>query len=148
MKRVVAGVGNSDRGDDGFGIEVVDRLAADPPKGVILSRCRGDMAALIETISSADMAIVVDAMMAGGRPGQIRRLDAKQPLSGPSARFSSTHGINLAETIELARALEKLPPALIVYGVEARDFSIGRGLSPPVAAAVQRVAAAIRHDCR
>jgi len=40
----------------------------------------------------------------------------------------------------LARALGRLPPRLIVYGVEGKAFEAGVGLSPEVKAAVQEVA--------
>lgn len=148
MNTVVAGVGNPDRGDDGFGLAVIDRLSTDTPAGVRLARCRGDMAALIETISEAEFAIVVDAMVAGGAVGGVRRMDATTPLRGQSVRFASTHSVNLAEAIELARALGKLPPRLLVYGVEAGQFGLGAPMSAAVAIAVEKVAAAIRHDCR
>jgi len=40
--------------------------------------------------------------------------------------------VSVAEAIELARALGQLPPKLVVYGIEGKDFSAGVGLSPEV----------------
>ena len=42
---------------------------------------------------------------------------------------------------ELARVLGQLPQHCIVYAIEGADFRLGAPLSPPVAAAVRRVAA-------
>src|SRR3954452_13627171 len=51
---------------------------------------------------------------------------AKQPI--PRTMFNcSTHDLGVAEAIELARAFGKLPPRLIVYGIEGRDFDEGTG---------------------
>jgi len=41
--------------------------------------------------------------------------------------------------VELARALGRLPPRLIIYGIEGKSFEAGAGLSPEVQAAVEGV---------
>jgi hydrogenase maturation protease len=70
---------------------------------------------------------------------------AAAPL--PQGAFNlSTHGFGLAEAIELARALDQLPPRCVVYAVEAGSVVVGAPLSPPVAAAVPAVAARIREE--
>src|SRR5438105_826691 len=70
---LVAGIGNVFLGDDGFGVEVVARLAKRPlPEGVEVADfgIRGfDLAyALME---SYDFAILVDALPRGGEPGRL-----------------------------------------------------------------------------
>ena len=47
-----------------------------------------------------------------------------------------THAFGLAEAVELARALRRLPQRLVLVGVEAVGFDYGAPLSPEVAAAV------------
>ena len=58
-----------------------------------------------------------------------------EPLS---AQFScrGTHAFGVAETIELSRALGRLPLRLIGYGIEGRSFGPGAGLSPDARRAV------------
>ena len=44
----------------------------------------------------------------------------------------STHAFGVAEALELARALNRLPPCLLIYGIEGKNFAMGTGLSPEV----------------
>jgi len=100
----------------------------------------GDGAALLESWQDADAVILIDAVRSGAKPGTIHRLDANaQPVAKKFFRFS-THAFGLAEAVELARALGRLPPRLIVYGVEGKSFEAGVGLSPEVEGAVDVVA--------
>ena len=104
----------------------------------------GEPVGLIEEWRGADAVIVVDAVSSGAAPGTIRRLD---PLAEPipaSLSQGSTHAFGLAETIELARALDRLPARLLVYGIEGERFDAGDELSPPVSAAVDAVREELR----
>jgi hydrogenase maturation protease len=99
----------------------------------------GEPVGLIDDWTGADVVIVVDAVSSGAPPGTIHRLD---PLSEPipaALSQGSTHAFGLAETIELARALDRLPPRLTVYGIEGEAFGAGDELSGPVRAAVEAV---------
>jgi hypothetical protein len=51
---------------------------------------------------------------------------------------SSTHAFGLAETIRLARMLDRLPKKLTVYGIEGAHFVAGAPPSPAVLEGVQR----------
>ena len=85
------------------------------------------------------MVILIDAVSSGAPPGTLYRFDAlTQPMPGRYS-FHSTHAFGVAEAIELARALHVLPPNLIVYAIEGKNFATGVGLSPEVEQAVQRV---------
>ncbi len=137
---LVAGIGNPDRGDDGLGPAVANRLRGRVPAGVRILERNGDVLALIEEWSGCTAVVVVDAAAPLGRPGRIHRLDLTgQPLSGGLAR-SSTHAFGIAEAVELAGSLGRLPGQLIAYLVEGERFDIGAPLSPLVAEAVDRVA--------
>lgn len=148
MNTVVIGIGNPDRGDDALGLEVIDRLRRNPPGEARLETARGDMLKVIEMIERADHAILVDAMRSGTEPGHVLRLDASTgSVKTALDSFASTHTVNLAETIELARSLGRMPGRLIVYGVEAADFTLGHPLSPRVAGVVDEVTSRIREEC-
>ena len=142
---VLIGLGNRDRGDDGVGLAVAERVAdlAGPDLRVVLRE--GDPLGLIDEWANAERAIVVDAMRSGAAAGTVRRLDAtEEPLTASSS--ASSHGAGLAEAIELARALGRLPRALTVYGIEAGSTEPGEGLSEACAAAVGAAARAILEE--
>ena len=133
----IIGIGNAFRGDDGVGLLIAQRLRALALPGVTILEQSGEGAALVETWREAGRIIVVDAVSSGSTPGTIHRLEVTdQPLP---AHFSggSTHAFGLAEAVELARQLDRLPPGLVIYGIEARDFTLGTGLSPEAQAAAE-----------
>lgn len=140
MRAVVLGVGNPFRKDDGAGPAVARRLDGRLPEGVTVAAVPGDAAGIVSALAGAGRAILVDATCSGAPPGTIRRWDAAAgPLPAALAGVSS-HGLGVAEAVELARALRQLPPSLTVYGIEGADFGMGEGLTPAVAAAVEEVA--------
>jgi len=55
-----------------------------------------------------------------------------------------THAFGLAAAVELARALHRLPPRLVLIGIEAGGLEHGEPLSAPVRAAVQQAVEATR----
>jgi hydrogenase maturation protease len=88
-------------------------------------------------------------MSSGAAPGTIARLDAgDEPLPETLRCGASTHAVTLAEALELARALERLPSRVIVYAVEGRDFTAGTGLSAGVRAALPDVTDAVLAEAR
>jgi hydrogenase maturation protease len=140
--RLVIGIGNPDRGDDGVGLAVARRVAGAAPRDVTVRELDGDQLRLLDAWEGADEVIVVDAVCSGGHAehaGATYRFDASRPLG---ARFGQrgTHTFSLAEVIELARALRRLPPRLAGFGIEGATFALGTGLSPEVEAAADAVA--------
>lgn len=132
---VVIGVGNEFRRDDGAGPEVIDRLdrLGRLPPGVRRAGCDGEPARLIGLWEDADLAVVVDAVR-GDRPGRVHELDLHTVSEHRGG--ASSHALGLGSAVELAYALDRLPRRLVILAVEATDFGLGPGLSPPVAAAL------------
>ena len=60
----------------------------------------------------------------------------------------STHAFSMAEAIELARAMNTLPPKLFIYGIESANFSAGVGISHAVQEAANRVVGQILKKIR
>jgi len=136
---VIIGVGNEYRSDDGAGIAVASRLRALSPTGVIVLEESGEGAALLEAWKGAAWVMLVDAVRSGAPPGTIHRLDARAAPVPTGFFHYSTHAFSVAEAVELARSLDRLPPHLIVYGIEGENFAAGVGLSSAVEQAVAAV---------
>ena len=140
MKRVVLGVGNALRGDDAVGIAVAQRLRGRVPGDVDVVECEQEPSRLLDAWGGADLALVVDACASGETPGTVHRFDVSDQSLPARVFRSSTHAFGVGEAVELARALDRLPCRVVVYGVEGGQFTPGAGLSPAVEAAVERLA--------
>jgi hydrogenase maturation protease len=137
---VVIGVGNPYRCDDGVGPAVIDLLKARRVADAVLTRSHGEAADLIEGWSGANLAILVDAIVAEpAHPGRVHRLAVHQ-CPTERTRAASSHGLDFGEAVELARVLGRLPDELVLYAVEVERVEYGTGLSPAVAEAAARVA--------
>jgi hydrogenase maturation protease len=139
----VIGIGNAYRSDDAVGLVVARAVRADVSRAVTVLEREGEPTSLLDAWDAADAVWLVDAVSSESEPGTVHRFDATSaPLPAAYGR-TSTHHFGLAEAIELARSVGRLPRRLVVYGVEGRSFETGDALTPPVEAAVAEVAAAI-----
>jgi hydrogenase maturation protease len=128
----VVGLGNEWRSDDGVGPVVARRLG-----GRVLN---GEPIGLVEALDGLDEVVLVDAVSSGAPAGTLHVFDASlEPLPVPLFGAQSTHTLGLAEAVELARSLGRLPARVLVYGIEGADFAFGNELSPEVEAAAGRV---------
>jgi hydrogenase maturation protease len=140
------GIGNHFRSDDAAGLEVARRLRLANPPGVTVLEQEGEPASLIEAWSSADEVLIVDGVSSSSAPGTLHRFDVTdEPL--PAELFRpSTHALGVAEAVELARELGRLPRRLAVYGIEGESFEAGEGLTPAVQAAVEQLVAELYEE--
>jgi hydrogenase maturation protease len=145
MTSCVIGVGNDLRGDDGAGLLVARKLAG-TCGDVRVVECEGEPVAMLDLWGGCERAIIVDATQSGGAPGTIRRIAARAGPLPPGLAGTSTHLLGVADAVELARALGRLPATTIVYGIEGASFETGAGVSEVVEVAAERVAAAIRRE--
>lgn len=147
----VIGFGNPFRGDDTAGLDVAEALRA---RGFDAQALVGTGADLVNLWDGLARVIVVDAMTSGAPAGTIQRFDAAHAPLPREAFGVSSHLFGIAEAVDLARGLGRLPAEVIVYGIEGRDFTMGAEASPAVCRAVaevvRRVAAEIglpQADC-
>jgi hydrogenase maturation protease len=118
-KRIlVAGVGNIFLGDDGFGVEVVRRLAGrDLPEGVevVDFGIRGmDLAYALQ--DDYEAVVFVDATPRGEKPGTVYLIEAEIEEDGEVTL--DTHGMDPVKVIKLSRALGAKPTRTFVVGCE------------------------------
>jgi hydrogenase maturation protease len=139
-------VGNAFRGDDAVGLEVARLLRGTLPERVELLEREGEPTALIDSWEGAEAVWLVDAVSSVARVGTVHRLDAGEEELPGDLFHASTHAFGLAEAVELARALGRLPARTIVFGIEGARFEAGDGLSSEVAAAAAEVAASVREE--
>ncbi len=139
----VVGLGNALRGDDAVGLAVARRLRELLPDADVIEGS-GEPAALLDALGDGAREVaIVDAVSSGAAPGVVHRFDASRSAL-PLAASATTHGLGLAEAIELGRALGRLPARLVVYGIEGQGYETGAPLSPAVARAAEEVAAELR----
>ncbi len=151
----VIGIGNRDRGDDGLGPLVVERLSGRIPRDASLGVRHGDALSLLDDWKGADPAILVDAAALISAPGVIHRIDLIAEMIPLELSLASTHAFGISQAISLGRVLDLLPRHLILYAVEGENFARGFGMTPAVSAAAELVAqrilgeiSGLRHDTR
>lgn len=139
-RRLLIGIGNPRRGDDGVGPAVAARLRGQAGDHLEVLAHDGEAAALVELLAQAEVAYLVDAAVSRSPPGTIHRLDVSGEPLPRSLLAVSTHDLGVYEAIELARAMGRLPSRCVVFAVVGAGFQTGDGsLSPPVERAAVEV---------
>jgi hydrogenase maturation protease len=146
QETLLIGIGNRFRSDDGIGGEIIDRLVKLDLSGVRAVEASGEGAGLIDLWAGYNDVYVFDAVASGAQAGHIFRIDTESdPV--PTGFFNySTHAFSLAEAIELSRNLKSLPPNLVVYGIEGRNFEHGLDISPVVLSAATEVVSLVSKE--
>lgn len=129
---LIIGLGNPFRCDDGIGHFVIDQLLDINTKDVTLLKMNPDGYALMEAWKDREWVIIVDAAISGEPVGTIKQFDALSEQIPRDISPISSHSINLAETISLARTLDQLPKYLAVFAIEAGNLDQGTELSAEV----------------
>jgi hydrogenase maturation protease len=142
---LVAGIGNIFLGDDGFGPEVVRRLAAEDvlpdPVRVTDYGIRG-MHLAYDLLDTYDTLVLVDALPGAGAPGQIVVLEITAADLG-GGDFDA-HGMNPAAMLASLDRLGGTLPVTYLVGCRVAVVEEAIGLSAPVAAAIPEAIAAVR----
>ncbi len=130
---LVVGCGNPAAGDDAVGVEIVSRL-----KDVGHPGCRFVLVPdagpdLLDLLSSSESVLFVDAVTSGAPPGTLHLVPLRAGEIEPRLVGTlSSHGWGLAETLDLARALNRPLPRLMLLGVELGAVRVGAPSTPEV----------------
>lgn len=140
-------------GDDAVGLLAAPILRQRLGEGAEVIEAGTPGLTLLDMMRGADHCVIVDCMVGGGRPGEVRRL-TPQDLASLQASFSNAHGVGIAEALALGAAVEPeaLPRRITIVAVEAGSVKpFTQGLSEPVRQAlprlVQAVVDVITEDC-
>ena len=134
---LVAGIGNLFLSDDGFGPEVVRRLAQqeDLPDHVrVVDYGIRGMHLAYDLLDGYDALVLVDALPGPGAPGDITVLEVGADDLGPGA--FDPHGMAPVAVLASVQQLGGTLPPTYVVGCQPADVGDGIGLSDAVAAAV------------
>ena len=138
----IIGLGNPILGDDGVGPKAAAALVpllAHRTDIIVKELGMGGMR-LMEALTGADSAIILDAMVTGENPpGTIGCWDLAD-LPG-TKNITCLHDTRLITALEVGRALGlALPDDIQVFGVEATSVkTFTEELTPPVAAAIPQL---------
>ena len=143
MKRIlVAGIGNTWLGDDGFGSEVVKRLEArELPHGtVVLDFGTGGLDLAYEVMRGYDALVLVDVSRQGGEPGTLYVMEAleEEVEAGiEDGQVLNPHGMDPQTVLRFVKTLGAWPGKVLVVACEpAVVGEMGIGLSEQVERAV------------
>ncbi len=137
-RTLIAGFGNVLRGDDGFGVAVLRRLAdrgwaSDEIE--LLDVGTGGIRLAQELQSPFDRLIIIDAATRGGAPGSIYTLIVDGVRH---TREIDMHTTVPSRALEVAQAMGPLPPSIYLVGCEPQLVDAWTtSLSPVVAAAIE-----------
>lgn len=146
MSTLVLALGNPLRGDDGAGAAVLERLEtfALPPDTVLLEGGTPGLETVL-LLQGFARVLIVDAAEMGQPAGAWRcfRPDEVRLQARDLYLRGTLHYAGLAEALNLAEALDLLPPHIEIFGIQPQEIGWEPGLSEPVRAAVPVICEAI-----
>ena len=153
-KLLVIGVGQTLRGDDAVGVVAVQSWQAQFPQTANHPEVQVEISELpgldlLELLSGAEYALIVDAVQSGKSPGEIHILD-ERGISAFDPGTGSAHGWGVAETIQLGRTLKRndLPKEIKFIGIKAGQFETGASLSQEIIQNLPSIADEIENQVR
>lgn len=139
LRITVLGIGNLLLQDEGVGIHLVQRLADKvdlPNVKIIDGGTTPDILSLVD--DNIDKLIIVDAAVAGGKPGAIYRFNMED-LDSSSVPHVSLHELGIVDSLKLMSLLGHRPRAVTIFGIEPEVIDFGLELSPKLEAKMPRI---------
>ncbi len=139
-KLKIIAVGNDLYGDDGIGNAVLDALKQIPEmKEIELIDGATDALGLIDHFEGTEHIIIVDAAQMGEKPGTVKVFSREDVKLKIKMDHLSVHGISLAETFDIAQAVDSLPEKITIIGIEPKNIGISETLSDVVTKSIPKV---------
>lgn len=142
---VVIGLGSPFLSDDSVGPRIVRTLAEEEIPGVRFVEAHAGGLLLLEELSGARGAIIVDALVDENLPpGEV----IVRGINGASHNAACSHDCDLPEALDIGRTMGMSLPGdadISLVAIVAKDVTtFSENLTPEVEAAVQRACAAVR----
>lgn len=144
----IIGCGNPNRGDDGVGVVVAQRIAArlarHPVRGVRAFDCGTAGMEVMFAARGSDALVIVDASKTGAPPGAIHEVPGEALEKVPEPSYT-LHDFRWDHALFAGRKIfgDAFPKDVTVWLVEAESVDYGVGLGARVAAAAEIVHAKI-----
>ncbi len=144
---LVLGLGNILLSDEGLGVRAVARLAETYRLGSEVEALDGGTLGLdlLYRLEGVTDLIIADAVKVGGAPGDLMRLEGDQ-IQAALALKMSMHQVGLRELLAVSALRGTLPPRVVLLGMEPQSLSWGTELTPPVAARLDLLVAALAQE--
>ena len=145
---LIVGVGTPASGDDEIGLALVRALSrqAEYTGRCVFLECADAAMVASSLLEWQQSAILVDAADMGLAPGEYRFFADSNAAITLKASSVSTHGLGLAEGLELARALG-YDRDLRIFGIQPFDLSPKQGLTPEMTKIFPLLLAALKNAC-
>ena len=129
----VIGLGNPLMGDDGLGVQAIERLQAqyEMPSSVEVVDGGTWGMRLLPTIEDAESLLLIDAIDLGMPPGTEVEL-ARDEIPRTFALKLSPHQIDVAEVLALSEVRGRLPDQMVAIGLQPAHIAFGSPLSQKV----------------
>ena len=146
---LVAGLGNVLRGDDGFGVLVIEALKepfADEPSVTVVETGIAGVGLVQHLMDGYDTLIIVDAVQRGTEAGRVMVLEPDLAgLTLTRTAHIDMHHTDAEGVMRMASAVGCLPAQVWIVGCEAEGCDdLGAALSEPVRLAIPEAVAKVR----
>lgn len=138
---LIVGLGNPLVGDDGVGNFVIEQLQTrELPPNIRVTDCGTDILKITSHLKNTSRIILIDAVDAGKKAGEIFYFHEKELLTFPG----ESRGAHLLSVSESLKLLKKVNPEvekaqILLIGIQPEKVVVGRGLTPPVKKAAREV---------
>jgi len=145
---LVLGLGNLLCQDDGVGVAAVAWLhrhfEAAPGVRVLDGGTLG--LALLPTLETAEVVLIIDAIRSDGPPGSFVRLEGEDVAHAAEHRLS-VHQVGVSDLLGAARWQGSLPARLLLLGLVPQSMELGVERTPAVAAALPALVDQVLAEC-
>jgi hydrogenase maturation protease len=143
---LVAGIGNVFLGDDGFGVEVAQRLRSEPPLGEDIDVAdfgiRGVHLAYELADGNYEAVVLVDAVARGGEPGTLYTIEP-DGYDDIAADSTDAHSLTPAAVLAWLNRIG-VRCRVVIVGCEPASLDASMGLSPAVAGSIDGAVTLVR----
>ena len=149
---IVVGLGNPLMGDEGIGIELIDRLSTMNGEGKFNGERidfhdggTGGMN-LLHAIAERKKAILIDCALMGTEPGTIVRFTPDDVQTIKKLSHLTLHEVDILKVIDIARQLDQCPDEVVFFGIEPALIAQQMSLTPMLQAKLDEYIDIILHE--